>query len=259
MKKFMLVLLVSSSTWLSATEAKQTITYVGSSTVGKFMHAAVEVYDQSSLSINTKPESGGGETAVAGGHADLGGVAREVKPDIVNSGVEKYLVGYDAIGVWVNAENPVNSLTKAQLADIFTGKVTNWRDVGGEDRTINVYIVNPQSATRSVFKKIILGEKDYGGKNIRTVRPDTAVLEKTAADRGTIGQLSFALGSNIDGCKKIAIGDQEASVHNPEYPITRPLYLITKGEAQGHVKQFIDWAVSDTGQAVVKRFFVGRR
>jgi len=258
MKRYICTLAASLCVSFPIAEAKQKIQYVGSSTVGQFMAAAVEVYDASAFSINTKAESGGGETAIAGGFADLGGVARDVKPEILSQGVRKFLIGHDAIGVWVHVDNPVNSLTKAQLKDIFTGKITNWKQVSGEDRSINVYVVNPQSATRKVFKTTILGTEEYSGKHISTIRPDSAVLEKVASDAGGIGQLSFAFGGNNGKVRKIAIGDQEATVNNPDYPIARPLYLITKGEPKPAVQEFIDWTLSDAGQNVVKRFFLGR-
>ncbi|NPA25846.1 MAG: phosphate ABC transporter substrate-binding protein [Deltaproteobacteria bacterium] len=239
----------------------KTLKYIGSSTVGKFMHEAAKVYKAVDFSINTKPESGGGENATAAGKCDIGGVAREVKPKILAKGVKKFLIGKDAIGVWVNVDNPVSSLDKKQLKEIFTGKITNWKEVGGPDMPINVYIVNKQSATRKVFQKTILEGAPYAGKRLKTVRPDSAILDKVAADKAGIGQLSFAFGSGHPAAakvKKINIGQQAATVNNPNYPITRPLYLITKGDPKGEVKAFIDWAQSDAGQKIVKKYFVGK-
>ncbi len=233
------------------------ISYVGSSTVGKFMQAAVDEYKASSFKINTKPESGGGENATAAGKTDLGGVAREVKPEILAKNVEKFLIGRDAIAILVNASNPVSELSMAQLKGIFTGKITNWNEVGGNDLAINVYIVNPQSATRKVFAKTVLGGAPYSGDRLQTIRPDPAVADKVAADKGAIGQLSFALVGDQSELKRLRPDGQEASVNNPAYPITRPLYLITKGAPSGEVKDFIDWTLSGAGQAVVKRYFVG--
>jgi len=239
--------------------AVPTVEYVGSSTVGKFMHEAAKVYTNVNFSINTGPESGGGEKAIATDLADLGGVAREVKPAILDKGIEKFLIGKDAIGVWVNRANPVTSLTKDQLKGIFTGKIGNWKEVGGRDAPIVVYIVNKNSATRKVFAKTILGGEKYGSAT--TVRPDPAIIEKVGADSNGIGQLSFALGAGHPDegkVKKVDVGSEKASVDNPSYPITRPLYLITNGAPEGEVKDFIDWSLSDEGQAVVKIYFVGK-
>ncbi|MDH3604321.1 MAG: substrate-binding domain-containing protein, partial [Candidatus Tectomicrobia bacterium] len=164
--------------------AKESITYVGSSTVGRFMHAAAKEYAGASFSINTEPESAGGENAVAAGKADIGGVARDVSPAILAKGVHKHRIGRDAIGIWVNSENPVTDLSMAQLKAIYTGKTTNWKDVGGPDLAINVYIVNPQSATRKVFKKVVLEGDRYAGSRLQTVRPDPAIIDRIQSDEG---------------------------------------------------------------------------
>ncbi len=242
------------------TFAQSKISYVGSSTVGKFMHEAQKVYTAATFTINTKPESGGGETAISVGKADLGGVARDVKPAIIQKGVKAYLIGKDAIGVWVNKTNAVSNLSKEQLKKIFTGKITNWKEVGGSDATINVYIVSAQSATKKVFQKVILGGAGYKGKTIKTIRPDAKIIDEIAKDKNGIGQLSFALGKGHPSgskVKKVSVDGQAPTVNNPSYPITRPLHLITKGAAKGAVKDFIDWALSTDGQKVVKNNFIG--
>ncbi len=257
--RMMLLVLILLIVPAAAAAAQETITYIGSSTVGRFMEDAADIYDDARFRINTRPESGGGEHAVATGAADLGGVAREVKPEILARGVEKYLIGRDGIGVWVHADNPVENLSQDQLRAVFSGEIRNWKAVGGPDIPIRIYIVNPQSATRAVFSDAILGDAFYGGE-VTTIRPDPAVIDRVAADPGGIGQLSFALGlthAKAGSVKPIAVGGNAASVENPDYPITRPLYLITKGEPAEPVKAFIRWTLSDAGQAVVKRYFIG--
>ena len=242
-------------------EAKEKINYVGSSTVGVFIHNAALIYKNADFEINTAPESGGGEIATLRGKCGIGGVAREVKPEILNGGVKAFLIGKDAIGAWVNLNNPISTLSFEQLEGIFTGQITNWKEVGGKNLPITIYIVNPQSATKKIFQKIVLGDKKYKGK-IRTITPDPAILDKLSNDESGIGQLSFALAINHpagDMVKKLNIGEHIASVENSNYPITRPLYLITNGEPKGASKAFIDWTLSDSGQDVVKQAFVGIR
>lgn len=239
----------------------ETIDYVGSSTVGTYMTAAAASYTKAQFQINTEPESGGGENAIASGNNDndLGGVAREVRPEILARGVQKHLIGYDAIGVWINRDNPLNDLTLDQLKGIFSGNIQNWKEVGGPDAGINLYIVNPQSATRKVFSSHVLGETPYGG-NIKTVRPDPAIIAKVAADPHGVGQLSFAIGNGqpqVQFVKKLAINGQEASVMNPTYPISRPLHLITSAAPKPSVKAFIEWTLSPAGQKILTQFFVG--
>ena len=243
-------------------DAQEKIKYIGSSTVGVFVKEAAKVYKAAVFNINTKPESRGGEIAAAHAMTDIGGVAREVKSEILERGVKKFLIGKDAIGVWVNADNRVTALSTEALIGIFTGKITNWKDVGGSDMAITVYIVNPQSATRKVFQEKVLDGRKYEGERIRTIRPDPAILDRLGEDKGGIGQLSFALAvahPSENRVRRIKIDGQPASVENSDYPITRPLYLVTKGEPTGASKAFIEWAISPEGQAIVKKFFVGIR
>lgn len=230
--------------------------YVGSSTVGRFIRDASEIYTKSTFSLDTKPESGGGEKIGLSGAADIGGVARAVNPEILSKGGFATLIGKDAIAAIVNAKNPVKSLTKDQLKGIFTGKIKNWKEVGGKDAPIRALIVKKGSATRKVFGKAILGGDSYKGAEV--VTPDAKIPSKVGKDPNAIGQISFAF--IIGKAKRIRalnIGSEKASVDNPNYPITRPLFLVTMGAPSGETKAFIDWAVSPAGQKVVKGKFVG--
>lgn len=243
----------------SGTEEAPVIEYIGSSTVGKFIKEAAKVYTKASFTLNTKVESGGGERATAMGKAGLGGVAREVGKTYIDKGVKPFLIGKDAIGVWVNEKNPVSDLTKEQLSGIFCGDITNWKAVGGEDLSITVYIVDVNSATRKVFTQSILGKERYGGR-IKLTRPDAGIIDRVANDPGGIGHLSFALGTGHPkekAVRKLSIDGQAPVVSNPTYPVTRPLYLITKGAPTEPAKSFIDWALSPEGQMIVKKYFVG--
>ncbi len=229
--------------------------YVGSSTVGKFVSDAGEVYTASKIKLNTRPESSGGESCAASGSCDIGGVARAVKPQFLDNGVVATLIGKDAIAVVVHGDNPVKALTTAQLKGIFTGEIKNWSEVGGPDLAINAYIVKKGSATREVFAKKVLAGAEYQG--VEVVTPDAKMVTTVTRDKGAIGQISFAFLSGKNGVAAVAIDGQAATVENPDYPITRPLYLTTKGAPQGEAKAFIDWALSPAGQQVVKQRFVG--
>ncbi len=199
----------------SSASAEYKIRYVGSSTVGKFIKDASVTYSKTKFEINTKPESDGGESAVTAGKADLGGVDRKVKPNVLDKGVKQYLIGKDPIAVWVNTKNPVTDLSISQLKDIFVGVTVNWKDLGGPDLPITVYVVKPQSASGKVLNDIMFGggkayvgneHQGLSGKNIRNIRniqPDSAMLDKVAKDKGGIGQLSFALGNEHSMSKRI--------------------------------------------------------
>lgn len=234
-----------------------TIEYEGSSTVGKFITDASKVYRYSPFNINTRTESSGGEKCALRGGCDLGGVARAVNPEVLDKGVEATLIGKDAIAVVVHESNPVDGLSTEQLRGIFTGKIVNWSEVGGTDLPITAYIVKRGSATRKVFQKVILQGAGYEGT--RVVTPDAKMAAQVGREKGAIGQISFAFLQEKKGVKALRVDGQPASVSNPNYPITRPLHLVTKGAPAGDVKAFLDWALSDDGQKVVKQRFVGAR
>jgi phosphate transport system substrate-binding protein len=233
----------------------ETLTYEGSSTVGKFITDATEHYKLADFNINTVSESAGGEQCAMRQRCDMGGVARDVKQRYLEVGLVPTLIGRDAIAVLVNENNPLSALSKQQLKAIFSGQITNWSQVGGDDMPIKVYIVKAASATRHVFAATILEDAQYN--NVKTITPDAKIASLIAREPGAIGQLSFAFIVDRKGIKPLTIDDQEATVHNSNYPITRPLFIVTKGEPSGKVKAFLDWALSEQGQAVVKKRFVG--
>ncbi|ALG67426.1 PstS family phosphate ABC transporter substrate-binding protein [Beggiatoa leptomitoformis] len=233
------------------------INYEGSSTIGKFLEDASKVYAISSFKINTIPESAGGEQCAVRNTCDLGGVARAVEQRFLDNGVVATLIAKDAIAALVNADNPVKSLTKAQLKGIFTGQIKNWSEVGGENLPIKPYVVKETSATYSVFAKSILDNSSY--QSVEVVTPDGRMAPVVARERGAIGQISFSFLLDAKGVKPLEIDGQIATVENPNYPISRPLYFTTKGEAQGEVKAFLEWTLSDDGQKVIKQRFVGIR
>ncbi|MDP6344183.1 MAG: phosphate ABC transporter substrate-binding protein [Alphaproteobacteria bacterium] len=233
----------------------ETLKYVGSSTVGKFIADAGKVYAGTRITSNTRPESSGGESCPASGSCDIGGVARAVKSQFLDKGVVPTLIGKDAIAVIVHRDNPVKALTTAQLKGIFTGKIKNWSELGGPDLAINAYVVKKGSATRKVFANKVLGGAKYQGAKV--VTPDAKMVTTVIRDKGAIGQISFAFLSGKKAVVAVAINGQAATVENPDYPITRPLHLTTKGTPQGEAKAFIAWALSPAGQKVVKQRFVG--
>ena len=231
------------------------IEYVGSSTVGKFLTDAAKVYGAATVKLDTKPESSGGESCPVRGACQMGGVARDVNPEYLDQGVVPTMIGKDAIAVIVHESNPVKDLTPEQLHGIFTGKITNWSEVGGPDLAIKPLIVKKGSATRKVFRKVILGEDDYAGAKV--VTPDAKIVSTVARDPAAIGQISLAFVQGNAKVAAIAVGGQAASVDNSSYPITRPLFLTTNGTPTPEVQAFLDWALSPEGQAVVKQRFVG--
>ncbi len=195
-----------------------TLKYEGSSTVGKFITDAKETYSASSFKIYTKTESGGCEKCIVAGKRDIGGVARDVKPGTLEKGVVATTVGKDAIAAIVHPSNSIDCLSLAQLSDIFTGKATNWKDVGGADLPIKV------------FKKMVLQGGTYKGK---VVKPDAKIIKLVTKQKGAIGQISFAFITSNSKVKAVKPDGEGASTANANHPITLPLNIVTKGAPSG--------------------------
>jgi len=249
---FVLICAILCTVLLSAQETKPTLRFEGSASIAKFINDADAAYNPVQFRINTSGKSDAGESAILHGLADIAGITRVPESQVLDNGLSSTLIGWDAIAVVVNDKNPVSNLTQQQLKDIFTGKVSNWQDVGGPDLEIHPYIVGYESPTRRVFRSIVMGESEY--VNCKVASPNVNILVDVKNDPGAIGQISFAFLSPNNFVKPIAIDGQEPLLTNREYPISRPLYLLWWNRKR--VKDFIDWAISPEGQSVVQRRFI---
>jgi len=166
------------------------------------------------------------------------------------------LIAKDAIAAIVHKDNPINGLNTEQLRGIFTGKITNWSQVGGMDLPIQPYMVKAASATRDVFAKHVLNGENYG-ENVKVATPDATMVTTVAKEVGAIGQISFSFFSDFSNVRPLIIDEQQPSVNNPNYSINRPLFMVTNGAPSGEAKAFLDWLLSHEGQAIVKKRFVG--
>ncbi len=234
------------------------IKYEGSSTAGLFMKDAAKVYKKAAIKVSVLTESNGGEICALAKTCDIGGVARDIHPLFTERGLFSIPFAHDVLTAIVNSENPVKELTSDQLKRIFSGEIRNWREVGGEDRPITVYIVGKESATRDVFKKHILQDSEYGVYS-RVTRPDWRVVLNVNMDKGGIGHTSYSFAATTDQVRPLIIDGQNPIDHQSEYPIRRVLYLTTYGSPRGAVKDFFDWLLSDEGREVLKKRFVPLR
>ena len=213
--------------------------------------------------IVTGGGSGVGIAALPGNTTDIAMASRRIKfgekMKFAEIGLDarEVIVAYDALAVVVNPSNPVDSLTREQLEAIFRGKITNWKDVGGEDRKIVVYSRETSSGTYEFFKESVLDNKNYMS-SILSMPATGAIIQSVKQTKGAIGYIGLAylnrfvkpLAVSYDGGRHYA----EPSVRTAadgSYPIVRPLYYYYDAEKESIVSPFVSYVLSDEGQASV--------
>jgi phosphate transport system substrate-binding protein len=241
--------------------AAETLTYEGATTIGnKIIKEASAAFEKKGGvkfdDIITTGSAQGFKAAMAG-EVSVGGVARALTPDELAAKPGQVIVGYDAIGVFVNDANPVKVLTKAQLKAIFTGSAKNWKEVGGSDLPIVTCTEPPKSgrATVDTFKAVIMDGQGYGRVTERNDASDCVKL--AAKEPGVIGPASLAY--TLAGARAIPVDGVKptpADIRSGAYLLSRQLVLVTKGTPSGVVKAFFDFMVSEDGQKVVAKNFV---
>ena len=198
---------------------------------------------------------GGGSTvgiqAAQQGRAQIG-MADLVKLPPEADGLTSFVVARDGVAVIVNPLNPASNLTLDQIRDIFNGKITNWKEVGGQDGTITVVSREAGSGTRSSFEKIVGNVKLTSNALVQD--SNGSIRETVASDPKAIGYLSHGLVN--DKIKALTVDGNPCTVEAVlagKYALVRPVFLLTKGAPQGNTKAFIDFVLSDAGQAQIRK------
>ena len=200
-----------------------------------------------------------GAKALAKGEVQICAASRPLQPEETQQIAQNfYVIGFsilvakDALSVYLHPANSVNNLTQEQLKGIFSGKITNWKQVGGADKDILVIKRNPNSGSFLYFKDHVLGGTDYTEDGI-TASTTANVLDHVARHENAIGYGGMAFTNNIKHCWINNIAPSEQNVINGSYPITRYLYLYTVDKPQGTIKNLIDWIISPEGQKIVEK------
>ena len=243
----------------------------GSDTMVNLALAWAEEYMKQNPDVRLSVTGGGSGTGIAAminGTVDIANASREMKPEELDAAKKnghdpkEFVVARDAIAVVVHPSNPVNGLTMPQLSDIYTGKITNWRELGGEDRPIVLLSRESNSGTYVYFLENVIRSGDSKSKLLFS--PETLLMPSSEGISTEIRQNPNAIGYDGLGYvtpdqKMIGVarknGDEfvlpsVASVNAGTYPISRPLYMYTSGEPTGEVKAYMDWILGK-GQAMI--------
>ncbi|MCU0329968.1 MAG: phosphate ABC transporter substrate-binding protein [Candidatus Kapabacteria bacterium] len=208
--------------------------------------------------------SGTGIAALINGTTDICASSRPIKPKEVKQIKEKYKyrgmevrVARDGLAVYVHSSNPVKELTMEQVRMVFTGKVTNWKELGGPDAPIILYSRENNSGTYEFFKDHVLNKQDFAPQ-AQHMAGTAALINAISKDPNAIGFGGAAYARNVRPlaiAKKkgtAAVSPTMESILDGSYPISRFLYFYCNQRPEGDVKKFIDWVISPAGQKVVK-------
>lgn len=219
--------------------------------IGGLGEAFIEKYPDYDFTYNPTG-SGTGITAVSEGRCDIGLSSRELKDEETANGLKATVLAYDGIAVIVNPANPVSDLSVETIAKIYTGEITNWKEIGGEDKEIVLIGREANSGTRDGFESITDTEDKCKYRQELTSTGD--VITAVAGNPAAIGYASVA--SVKDTVKAVTVGGvapTEQNIKNGSYVIQRPFILVTKeGEKLSVAAQsFYDFALSEEAKEVI--------
>lgn len=244
----------------------------GSDTIVNLALAWAEKYQADHPDVRISVTGGGSGTGIASlinGTVDLANASRKIKDEEIDearaNGIEpvEHIIAGDAIAVIVHPDNPVSQLTLQQISDIYSGKIQNWSEVGGDDRPIVRLSRETNSGTHVYFLETVLR---LGSKEDKTLfSMDTLLLPSSEGIISEVRQNPNAIGYDGLGyvphdVKKIAIAKSAGepyvlpsveTVNDKSYPIARDLYMYTAGEPTGIIKAYLDWILSPEAQQIV--------
>lgn len=243
-------------------EAPVKISIQGSTTVAPIMLGVQEAYAVKHKNITldiTANGSGTGAAAAINGQANIGMLSRDLTASEISQGLVAKVIGHDGIAVIINkSQSGITDLTSEQLAKIYCGQITNWSDVGGTNKKINVVSREDGSGTRDGFESAI--KKKVSGWSIITDKQEInstgSMMTKVNSTVDSIGYISVGYTSRISSdTAVIKVDGKEATVENvlaKTYPIQRDLILATKGAATGTSLDLINWILGAEGQNIVE-------
>jgi phosphate transport system substrate-binding protein len=241
------------------------VTIKGSDTMVILSQKWAETYMKKKPGTSIQVTGGGtgvGLAALINGSTDIANASRPIKSNELEKLKAKYRTlgveipcAKDGLSVFLNKGNSVSELTIKQLGDIFSGKITNWKEVGGADAKIQLYGRESSSGTFEFFKDHVV-KTDFSPR-CQTLPGTAAIVNAVKKDKYSIGYGGSAYAEGVKDCavkkdaKSKGILPTIATIKNNSYPITRYLYMYLKAKPTGETKAFIDWILSSQGQELI--------
>ncbi len=249
----------------SSVFSQNTISVKGSDTMLPLVQRLAEAFSKKNSSNAVSVTGGGsgvGIIALKDGNTDIAMSSRPIKLGEIlkfeetKKVIKEKAIAIDPLNVIVHPTNKVNQLTRAQLEGIFTGRITNWKEVGGEDLKIIVYSRETSSGTYEFFKEHVLDKKEYASSAL-SMPTNNGIVKSISQTKGGIGYVGLiyanktvkSLGVSFDG--KTYVKPSIANAKNKTYPITRSLFYYYISSDFNKIKPFIDFVLSPEGQTMV--------
>ena len=267
MKKIKSILAIVLAASSLVANAQLKIVVKGSDTVLPLSQKEAETYMKANKGSSITVVGGGsgvGISALIDGTTDIGMSSRPIKMDerlkLQDAGraYKEVKIAFDALSVIVNPANKVSKLTREQIEGIYTGKIKNWKEVGGDDMQIVMYARETSSGTYEFFKDHVLNRKNYASACLNM--PATgAIVQSVSQTKGAIGYVGLAyMESNVKAIEisydkgKTFVAPSMVTAKNKTYPVIRPLFYYIPNAKEKMTKPFVDYILSATGQKVVE-------
>jgi phosphate transport system substrate-binding protein len=272
------LLLIATTALLTACgggEQRQVIQNKGSDTLVNVAQAWAEAYQTVNPAVVVAVSGGGSGTGIAAlinGTVDIANASRAIKDSELKQAQDnghdpvQFVVGYDALAVYLHPDNPIDTLSLEQLAEIYAdgGTYLSWTDLGVEvpgcqDQEIVVVSRQNNSGTYAYFREAVLNESDFklGTRDMHGSKDVVDLVENTPCAIGYSG-LAYATEHVKLACISAETGGacilpSEATAADGSYPIARPLFMYTSGQPTGHVGEYMNWILSDEGQCIIMK------
>lgn len=248
---------------LSFASAKTTVTMAGSTSVSNVMEVLGETY-QKKTGIDVEVQgmgSSAGIVAVKNGATMLGMSSRELTSDELTADIQATVIAHDGIAIVINKSNPVENLTREEIKKIYRQEITNWKEVGGEDKPIIVVTRDVSSGTREEFEKILDLKRSVNNIEVSAISPHILVgngngMVKTLVANNSYALAYISLGSVDNGLsvKALSIDGIAATnehIFSGEYKLARPFIVLYKKNVAQPALDFINYIMSDEGQRII--------
>lgn len=278
-----IALLILMSAGLAQCKEKRKLRISGSNTMLPILKLVEKKYEANNPEIDLIISGQGSESgldALSAGTADIATTSRDVYPGEldqlkVNGAVEVQEVAFDCLLLVVHPDNPMEALRLKETSDLFAGKIKNWKEVGGPDLPVQVFIRDEKSGSADYFQDHVLRQKDLGedayeaakgrtyAEEATVVKSNAALSEKLSSTPGGVGFMGMGSAekvhtalvktmnyARVPGEKPVAPTIE--NVYNRTYRLSRPLYIVFRPGSNADVDAFSEWMISDEGQRIIK-------